>query len=119
MTKNVQENDQRAKKVRSHQYQLGQVVKVPDFHERTSHQRKEKTCRFNGRSILYERKEASKARVKTMEREEQQFGVFNKLSEKLEFPQKDSINFCENSSWFSVTSTTETNQHHSKPAAEQ
>ena len=61
-----------------------------------------------------------------MEREEQQFGemtrqkyLFNKLSEKLEFPQKDLINLCENSSWFFVTSTTETNQHHSKPAAEQ
>ena len=69
--------------------------------------------------------EQAKARVKIMEGEEQkleeianQEDLDNKLSEKLHFPQEDVNYLCQNSSRFSGASTTESNQRHSKSAAE-
>ena len=69
---------------------MDQEVQVPVFHERASYQRKDETCRFNGRSILLEAKklqelsveklkikieiEQRKSRVKIMEEVEQIFG---------------------------------------------
>ena len=69
--------------------------------------------------------EQAKARVKIMEGEEQkleeianQEDLDNKLSEKLHFPREDVNYFCQNSSRFLGASTTESNQRHSKSAAE-
>ena len=69
--------------------------------------------------------EKAKARVKIMEGGEQKFGEManqedlgNKPSEKLKHPEKDLNYLCENSCRFLGASTTEDNQHHSKPAAE-
>ena len=69
--------------------------------------------------------EQAKARVKIMEGGEQKFGEManqedlgNKPSEKLQLPEKDLNYLCENSCRFLGASTTEGNQRHSKPAAE-
>ena len=69
--------------------------------------------------------EQAKARVKIMEGGEQKFGEManqedlgNKPSEKLQLPEKDLNYLCENSCRFLVASTTEGNQRHLKPAAE-
>ena len=70
--------------------------------------------------------EQTKARVKTTEGEEQKFeemanqeDLDNKLSEKLQFLQEDLNYLCQNSSRFLGASTTESNQRHSKPAADE
>ena len=60
-----------------------------------------------------------------MEAEEQKFeemtneeDLDNKLSEQLQFPQEDLNYLCQNCSWFLGACTTESNQRHSKSAAE-
>ena len=69
--------------------------------------------------------EQAKPRVKIVEGEKQKFGEMtnqknlgNKLSEKLQFRQKDLNYLCENSGSFLSASTTESNHLRSKPAAE-
>ena len=69
--------------------------------------------------------EQAKSRVKIMKGEKRKFGEItnqedlgNKLSEKLQRPQKDLNYLCENSCRLLGASTTAGNQRHSKPAVE-
>ena len=107
-----------------------------------AHQRKDETCRFNGRSILHEAEKTSRTCHGRIENKDgnrasksqsQNHGrrgagicremtnsedLGNKLPEKLQLPQKNINYLRENSCRFLGASASEGNQQHSKPAAE-